>query len=483
MSDEEPTGSCIVCSARDPLPELAPACGVCRSRARNQLQEIPELVDVLAGGGYVMRDGRTAQPEVRYPPGHRLAGILVPHFDQPANVLPSGPINGQSSAPRVAGSREAPVPISVDRTDLLSAARVLHLTKAYEEQREDQVGYLPAATVLDGWCRDWSELRRESVPQPHVGVQCGWLLDRLDWAFTDHPAVDEMVHEVGDLWHVLRRAAGLVTPKRELVVGVPCRSVECDLKTLWRVPGSDFVECGTCGALLTEDELQEWVRMLRAPLCARRKAEWWCARTKKHAGPCAPAGLEEAFMQKIPTVFVRDFAEPSNGRWVTREVNPDCKWVLAGEGVPTRKYDGTCVMFDGRDWWARREVKPGKATPPNFVLVATDDTTGKTVGWEPIAQSAFAKYHAEAVAAFNDWPVGTYELVGPKVNGNPERAEGHELWAHAAAVVLGDRGRTFDDIRRQVLDAAGSGVEGIVYHHMDGRMAKIKARDFQPESA
>ena len=78
-------------------------------------------------------------------------------------------------------------------------------------------------------------------------------------------------------------------------------------------------------------------------------------------------------MRKIPTMFVRDFTEPSNGRYVTREVHPDCRWVIDGEGVATRKYDGTCVMWDGRAWWARREVKPGKSYPPNFATIENDE--------------------------------------------------------------------------------------------------------------
>ena len=31
--------------------------------------------------------------------------------------------------------------------------------------------------------------------------------------------------------------------------------------------------------------------------------------------------------------------------------------------------------------------------------VEHDDETGKTVGWEPVEQSSFAKYHAEAITA------------------------------------------------------------------------------------
>lgn len=188
-------------------------------------------------------------------------------------------------------------------------------------------------------------------------------------------------------------------------------------------------------------------------------------------------------MKKIPTVFERDEVDR---RYVTDRPNPACAWVFHGEGVPTWKYDGTCVRLTHEGlWWARREVKPGKAAPANYVPVELDEASGKTVGWEPIGQSAFAKYHAEAVAAqdkatgITGWPVGTYELVGEKVNSNRERVTGHALWAHAAADVLEDGPRTFDGIRERVLDLGAKGVEGIVYHHPDGRMAKIKARDFR----
>ena len=92
-------------------------------------------------------------------------------------------------------------------------------------------------------------------------------------------------------------------------------------------------------------------------------------------------------MRKIPTLFVRD---EQDRRYVTAEVSPGCEWVLEGEGVPTRKYDGTCVMYDGERWWARREVKPGKTSPPFWRHVDSDTTTGKSVGWEPVEQSAFA---------------------------------------------------------------------------------------------
>ena len=47
-------------------------------------------------------------------------------------------------------------------------------------------------------------------------------------------------------------------------------------------------------------------------------------------------------MKKIPTVFERDWNGDRSR--VVDVVHPGCEWVLAGEGVPTLKQDGTCCM-------------------------------------------------------------------------------------------------------------------------------------------
>src|SRR5689334_21155489 len=100
-------------------------------------------------------------------------------------------------------------------------------------------------------------------------------------------------------------------------------------------------------------------------------------------------------MKKIPTLFARDW--DGDRRYVLTQVTPGCEWVSDGEGTPTRKYYGTCVMFDGDRWWARREVRAGKPAPDGFIPLGTDPQTGKTMGWEPAEQSPFAKLHAEAL--------------------------------------------------------------------------------------
>jgi len=181
-------------------------------------------------------------------------------------------------------------------------------------------------------------------------------------------------------------------------------------------------------------------------------------------------------VRKIPTLFVRD---ENDRRYVTAQVTAGCEWVFTDpRAMPTRKYDGTCVMFDGTQWWARREVKAGKNPPPNYQPISTDETTGKTVGWEPIEQSAFAKFHGEAIWEDTYYAPGTYELIGPKINGNPEDEATHVLIEHASAEVITLTAFDFQEMRERFAVLAARGIEGLVWHHPDGRMCKLKVRDF-----
>lgn len=189
-------------------------------------------------------------------------------------------------------------------------------------------------------------------------------------------------------------------------------------------------------------------------------------------------------MEKIPTMFLRN---PDDRSRVLMEVHPDCQWVLDGEGVATRKYEGTSVMLSPKgEWWARREVKKGKDRPENFLYLSTDPISEAQMGYEPIEQSSFVKLHAEAVKSMPNkvFTPGTYELVGPKINGNPEKVLVHTLLKHEEAETFAfPRGpRTLEQIRELTLMLGiDNGWEGIVFHHPDGRMAKIKFRDFEKE--
>lgn len=178
-------------------------------------------------------------------------------------------------------------------------------------------------------------------------------------------------------------------------------------------------------------------------------------------------------MNKIPTIFVRDLSKQP--ALVTPEWVTGCEWVRDGEGVATRKYDGTsCLVRDGK-LYKRRELRQGDVAPPDFESLGTDENTGKTVGWVPVGDGPEDRWHREAFAALPFWDDGTYELVGPKTQGNKDRFEVQMLYAHAKATTYPDAPRDFDGLRAWLTEHV---IEGLVWHHPDGRMAKIKRRDF-----
>lgn len=127
-----------------------------------------------------------------------------------------------------------------------------------------------------------------------------------------------------------------------------------------------------------------------------------------------------------------------------------------------------------RSFYKRREVKGGKPDPIDFELAEHDETTGKRIGWVPVGDGPEDKAFREAWERINNPEDGTYELLGPKVQGNPEKRPHHELIWHGH-MDAEDAPRTFDELAKW-LD--GLDIEGLVWHHPDGRMAKIKLRDF-----
>lgn len=184
-------------------------------------------------------------------------------------------------------------------------------------------------------------------------------------------------------------------------------------------------------------------------------------------------------MNKIISLFRRNY---ETDHLVSNEVVPGAEWVLAGEGTPTRKWNGTCCMVRDGVLYKRYEVKRGKNRPPLFTAATdTDPITGKTQGWVPVsADSKEDKWSREAWREGIDLRTkelfrnGTYELCGPKVQGNPEDMPEHHLISHGAWI-LTTNPRTFDEIKEYF---RLSSFEGIVWHHEDGRMVKIKATDF-----
>jgi hypothetical protein len=182
-------------------------------------------------------------------------------------------------------------------------------------------------------------------------------------------------------------------------------------------------------------------------------------------------------MQKIISLFKRNY---DGDHLVRDEVVEGAEWVLRGEGVATRKYDGTCCRMKEGKLYKRYDLIGGKTPPLGFEPAQDPDPiSGHWPGWILVGDGKEDKWFREGFArssSFYDEPLpnGTYELVGPKVNGNPENYEFHELIPHGEDVWF-HVPRSFNELREFF---GLHNIEGIVWHHPDGRMVKIKKKDF-----
>jgi hypothetical protein len=188
-------------------------------------------------------------------------------------------------------------------------------------------------------------------------------------------------------------------------------------------------------------------------------------------------------LKKIPSLFQRNY---EGDRKVRNEVVPGCEWVLAGEGTATRKWDGMAVLVRLGEVFMRYDAKNGRTPPKNFVPAqpGPDPVNGHWPGWIP-AEGPNAKRVLDGIAwgienLFDGGvvPDGTYEVCGPTIGTrhgtNPEGLTETILVPHGRDV-LADCPRDFDGLRDYLM---GRSMEGVVWHHPNGAMAKIKKSDF-----
>jgi hypothetical protein len=177
-------------------------------------------------------------------------------------------------------------------------------------------------------------------------------------------------------------------------------------------------------------------------------------------------------MEKIPTLFQRN---PENMKLVTRKVNPDAAWILAGHGIPTVKKDGTnirvtvsggaCIFVEKRRNPTREEKASG--AEPGYVEAQRDNPADKHI------------FAAVDFTRFTDWPDGGWscEALGPKIQGGVESSVPCLYPFVFDPEYIPEQGiRDFDAIRAYL---EAKPIEGIVWHdRVHNRFAKIKRRDF-----
>jgi hypothetical protein len=161
-------------------------------------------------------------------------------------------------------------------------------------------------------------------------------------------------------------------------------------------------------------------------------------------------------------MYERD--ETKRGRPVTPVLKAECLWVEQGEGLATRKLDGMNVKVVAGALYKRQKPESGVYDEAAYVSADRDNPADR--------------YLFEAFDSAPGWEDGIYEALGPKIQGNPERYDRHVLVRvvpFEAWLLLEGVPRSFDGLRDYL---AGQHIEGIVFQHPDGRMAKIKKRDF-----
>lgn len=179
-------------------------------------------------------------------------------------------------------------------------------------------------------------------------------------------------------------------------------------------------------------------------------------------------------MKKIETLFVRE----GKGRAFAaiNQVSKGSEWVTAGEGVATRKFDGTCCLVRGGRLYKRIDWAEEKGPAPASWFHHDDNPEQRSGhGWMPVTDDPGDTWHRDAWSRqAGTLPDGTYELCGPRIGKNREGLSEHRLISHGAELVHSVP-RDFDGLR---LFLEGFPYEGVVWHHPDGRMVKIKRSDF-----
>lgn len=157
-------------------------------------------------------------------------------------------------------------------------------------------------------------------------------------------------------------------------------------------------------------------------------------------------------MKKIASLFAR------SGAILTRDYHPDALWVVNGQGVATRKWDGTAVRVKGGKIYARYDAKGGKPWPPGFEpCQEPDPITLHQPGW--VEANRPEDKWIRAAADGSVWQDGTYEACGPRIGGNAEGLLSHVLLRHGDHV-LDDVPRDYDGL---VAYFTEHNIEGVVW--------------------
>lgn len=189
-------------------------------------------------------------------------------------------------------------------------------------------------------------------------------------------------------------------------------------------------------------------------------------------------------MQKISTIFERD----GQTRGVTDQFSPWVEGFNFEEAIATEKLDGTNVRITVRNHTLVRlekrrnptKLEKAKGLVEPWYVDASEFEAGDKYMWEAAQNTDLSSIED------GEWSA---EALGPKIQGNPLNLEKHILFlfsvpSEVAKVVFDDAPHTFEELKvwlpqQRSKFGKDCGIEGLVWHHPSGKMAKIKQKDFK----
>lgn len=207
-------------------------------------------------------------------------------------------------------------------------------------------------------------------------------------------------------------------------------------------------------------------------------------------------------MKKIPTLFEREYENHKVVNITDRLTKPEFQDILDN---PTKyfwtvKFDGTCCCVMDSLVYKRYDAKLGKKAPEGAIPCCDPDpVTSHHPHWVPVHYNDPAdKYISEAflhvlLPASDEFKVndddtitvnladGTYEAIGPKINGNPygfASNYSHLVIKHGMTRAIAfprNWHATFEDIKYCLQHSA---LEGYVIWDDEKPICKIKRSDF-----
>lgn len=189
-------------------------------------------------------------------------------------------------------------------------------------------------------------------------------------------------------------------------------------------------------------------------------------------------------MKKISTLFKKN---PDDLSIVINEVAPENSWVIEGDAIATRKFDGIASAIINSELYKRYDVKRGKQIPAGAIpCQEPDSVSGHHPHWLKCDRNKPEdKLFFEAFDALENKEDGTYELCGEKIsterfvnNPNPEKVKGHKLIKHGSEI-LDISDLSFEGLENYLSDPTND-IEGIVFYHKnDDRKCKLRKKDFK----